>query len=95
MIFSDREIKVHIRPAENPGSVRAYADLRITLSDGELQLIGFAIVEHPGKEPFVGFPQNRGRNRYFPVVTAKGDLREEIIKKILRAYEKQNETERE
>ena len=86
MIFGKREITIHIRFADNPGSVKAYADVRLSFSDGELQLIGFAIIEHPGKDQFVAFPQNRGRNRYFPVVAAKGDLREEIIKEILRAY---------
>src|SRR5258708_37157091 len=34
------------------------------------------------------FPQNRGRNKYFPVVQASGEIEEEIIKSILRAYKK-------
>lgn len=86
MLTLSRTIAVDIRTAENPGSVKAYADVRMTFSDGELQLIGFAIIEHPGKDLYVAFPQNRGRNRYFPVVAANGDLHNEIISEILRAY---------
>jgi DNA-binding cell septation regulator SpoVG len=86
MIFDARKITVEIRFAENPGSVKAYADLTLTFSDGQLQLIGFAIIEHPGKDLYVAFPQNRGRNRYFPVVAAKGDLYEEIVNEVMRAY---------
>lgn len=91
MLLQKRELKVEIRSAENPGSVKAYADLRFTFSDGELQVIGFALIEHPGKDVYVAFPQNRGRERYFPVVAADGDLRNEIIKKILRAYKEAKE----
>jgi|HubBroStandDraft_1064217.scaffolds.fasta_scaffold47908_2 DNA-binding cell septation regulator SpoVG len=86
MLFDKREIAIEIRFAENPGSVKAYADLTLTFSDGQLQLIGFAIIEHPGKDLYVAFPQNRGRNRYFPVVAAKGDLHEEIVNEVMRAY---------
>lgn len=86
-----RKITVDIRIAANSSSVRAYADVTLTFADGEIQLIGFAIIEHPGKDPFVAFPQNRGRNRYFPVVQADGDLRKELISEILRAYEHERE----
>ncbi len=89
MFINTRKIEVTIRPNENPGSVKAYADLKLSFSDGELELIGFAVIEHPGKDLFVAFPQNRGRNRYFPVVAADGDLRNEIIKEILRAYKQE------
>ena len=91
MLILNRQIAVDIRIAENPGSVKAYADIRLSFSDGELQLIGFAIIEHPGKDLYVAFPQNRGRNRYFPVVAADGDLRNEIISEILRAYKDERE----
>lgn len=91
MLIATREITVEIRFAEKTGSVKAYADVRIVFSDGELRLIGFAIIEHPGKGVYVAFPQNRGRERYFPVVEADGDLRKEIIKEILRAFKKEKE----
>ena len=79
-------MEVKIRPANTPGVTKAHADLRILLPNGEIDLIGFAIIEQPGKPAFVGFPQNRGRNKYFPVVQATGEIEEEIIKSILRAY---------
>ena len=79
-------IEVEIRPTGQPGPTKAHADVRLLLPSGEIQLIGFAIVKQPGKKTFVGFPQNRGRNKYFPVVEAKGDIQEEIVKAILRAY---------
>jgi DNA-binding cell septation regulator SpoVG len=91
MLVLNRKIAVDIRIAENPGAVKAHADVRLSFPDGELQLIGFAVIEHPGKDLFVGFPANRGRDRYFPVVAADGDLRNEIINEILRAYEHERE----
>jgi len=91
MLIPRRELGVQIRLAENPGSVKAHADVTLTFSDGELQLIGFAVIEHPGKDLFVGFPANRGRDRYFPVVAADGDLRNEIIGEIVRAYKEERE----
>jgi DNA-binding cell septation regulator SpoVG len=93
MLLNSRKIKVEIRFLENPGSVRAYADVTLTFADGELQLIGCAIVAHPGKSPFVAYPANRGNTRYFPVVTVKGDLHKEIVAEILRTYKKAKERE--
>ncbi len=90
---SEVKFDVRIRPSERPGAVQAYADLRLLLPNGEVEMIGFAIVKQPGKKPFVGFPQNRGRNKYFPVVEAKGEIREEMVKAILRAYRETEERE--
>lgn len=88
MLLLNRNITVNVRMAENPGSVKAHADVTLAFTDGELKLIGFAIIEHPGKDLFVAFPQNRGRSRYFPVVAANGDLRSEIIAGVMHAYKK-------
>lgn len=86
MAFSATKIDVRVRPSERPGAVKAYADVRVLLPDGEIELIGFAIIQQSGKSPFVGFPQNRGRDKYFPVVEAKGKIREELVKAILKAH---------
>ena len=80
------KIEVDIRPTGQSGPTKAHADVRLLLPNGEVTLIGFAIVKQPGKKTFIGFPQNRGRNKYFPVVQAKGDIQEEIVEAILRAY---------
>jgi|GEM_PF-5802757 len=80
------KMEVKIRKSNKPGVTKAHADLQIFLPNGELTLIGFAVIEQPGKKAFVGFPQNRGRNKYFPVVKANGDIEEEITKAILRSY---------
>jgi hypothetical protein len=85
------KIEVEIRLTGQPGPTKAHADVRLILPNGEIQLIGFAIVKQPGKKTFVGFPQNRGRNKYFPVVQATGDIQEEIVKAILRAYTKNDQ----
>ena len=63
-----------------------YADVRLLLPNGELEIIGFAIIQQPDQKPFVGFPQNKGRNRFFPVVEAKGETRERIVEAILQSY---------
>jgi hypothetical protein len=93
-IMSLPRIEVKVRPAENLGVTKAHADLRILLPNGEIHLIGFAIIKQPGKKAFVGFPQNRGRNKYFPVVRAHGEIEEEIVKAILRSF-KDDDEERE
>ena len=85
------KIEVEIRPSGQPGPTKAHADVRLLFSSGGASLIGFAIVKQPGKKTFVGFPQNRGRNKYFPVVGAKGDIQQEIVKAILRAYKKDDQ----
>jgi DNA-binding cell septation regulator SpoVG len=86
MATEESQFEVHIRRSERPGQVKAYADIRLFLPNGEIELIGFAIIEQSGKSPFVAFPQNRGRNKYFPVVEAKGRIREELAKAILNAH---------
>jgi len=80
------KLEATIRKSDKLGVTKAHADLRIVLPNGEIELIGFAVIEQPGKKVFVGFPQNRGRNKYFPVVKATGDIEEEITSTILRAY---------
>jgi hypothetical protein len=84
------KIEVSVRPTRTPGPTKAHADVQLMLSNGEITLIGFAVIAQPGKEPFVGFPQNRGRNKYFPVVQAKGDIHDEIEEAILRAYKNED-----
>ncbi len=85
--LNEPQIAVDIRLATKPGSTRAHADVRLHFPDGELILIGFAIIEKPGKAPWVAFPQNRGQNRYFDVIDAKGRIRDAILKAVLSAYE--------
>lgn len=80
------KLEVTIRKSQKPGITKAHADIRISLPNGVIELIGFAIIEQPGKKAFVGFPQNRGRNKYFPVVKASGDIEGEITKAILLSY---------
>jgi hypothetical protein len=80
------QITVEIRPSAKPGSTKAYADVLLNFPDGELRLIGFGIIEQPGKSPWVGFPENHGQSQYFKVIDAKGRIRDAIIKAILTAY---------
>jgi DNA-binding cell septation regulator SpoVG len=80
------KINVQIRRIPQPGPTKAHADVTLSFSNGVIDLIGFAIIQQPGKKAFVGFPQNRGRNKYFPVVKATGEIEGEIVKTILRAF---------
>ena len=84
--MKDPQITVEIRQSGKPGSTKAYADVLLNFPDGEIRLIGFGIVKQPGKSPWVGFPENRGQSQYFPVVEAKGRIRDAIIRAILTAY---------
>jgi DNA-binding cell septation regulator SpoVG len=84
--MKEPQITVQIRRSGKPGSTKAYADVLLHFPDGEIRLIGFGIVKQPGKSPWVGFPENHGQNKYFPVVEAKGRIRDGIVKAVLAAY---------
>ena len=89
--MSDTEIEVEIRPAVKPGKIKAFADVRLLLPDGEVFLHGFAVIQQDGKSPWVGFPQYPGRNKFFPVVEAKGRIHNAIVKAVLDAYREKDE----
>src|ERR1700720_4340713 len=82
----DTEIEVEIRPAVKNGKVKAFADVRLILSDGELLINGFAVIKPDGKPAWVGFPQFPGRNKFFPVVVANGRIEKAITRAVLDAY---------
>ena len=80
------KIEVMVRPVDKPGSTKAYADVRLLLSDGEILLLGFAVIQSGKKSMWIGFPEIPGRSKYFPVVEAKGQVKKAIIKAIMDAY---------
>jgi DNA-binding cell septation regulator SpoVG len=80
------KIEVTIRPVDKPGSTKAHADVRLLFSDGEMLLLGFAVIQQGNKPLWVGFPEISGRSKYFPVVECKGHIKKAIIKAILDAY---------
>jgi len=93
MSVGNISIEVEIRWATKPGNVKAYADINIELPEGKLRLHGFSIIEQPGRDPWVGFPANRGNipGKFFPIVEADGSLKEEIVKAALEAYRSASE----
>lgn len=86
-------IEVKIRTANRPGVTKAHADVRLLFPNGDLDLIGFAVIKENGKPPWVGFPQNAGRSKFFPVVEASGEIRKGIVQEILNAYEESGANE--
>jgi len=78
-----------LKLTETTGPVKARADVRIELPGGSLELFGFSVIQKDGEPPWVGFPQKQGKipGKYFPVVTAEGEVRKEIIEVILETYE--------
>lgn len=84
------KIEVTIRPVEKAGATKAHADVRLLFSDGEMQLLGFAVIQHGNKPVWVGFPEIPGRTKYFPVIECKGQIKKAIIKAILDAYKEIN-----
>jgi hypothetical protein len=86
--MSTGKILVEIRWPTRPGNVKAYADLKFALPGGELKILGFSIIEQSGKNPWVGFPAKAGNipGKFFPVIEADGNLKEEICKAVLDAY---------
>ena len=80
-------IEVAIRPVDKPGATKAHADVHLLFSDGEMLLLGFAVIQQGKKPLWVGFPEIPGRSKYFPVIEAKGQIKKAIIKAILDAYQ--------
>ena len=89
--MSDTKIEVKIRPATKPGKIKAFADLTLFLTDGELLLHGFAVIQQEGKSPWVGFPQIPGRSKFFPVIETKGRIEKAITKAVLDAFRNNEE----
>jgi hypothetical protein len=87
------KIEVKIRPTNRPGVTKAHADVRLLFPNGDLDLIGFAVIKENGKSPWVGFPQTAGRSKFFPVVEASGEIRKGIVQEILNAYEESDANE--
>jgi len=84
------DISVEIRLSNKPGPVNAYADVRLTTSEGALFLKGYAVIRKNGSPPFVGFPSRPGNTpgKFFAVVDAEGDIRKAIVDAILVAFPK-------
>ena len=85
------KIEVTIRRVDKPGATKAHADVRLLFSDGEMLLLGFAVIQQGKKLLWVGFPEFPGRTKYFPVIEAKGQIKKAIIKAILDTYNKEIE----
>ncbi len=83
-----KDIIVVIHLATKPGALKAFADLKLSLANGELILHGFSVIQQEGKSAWVGFPQKAGNTpgRYFPITEADGELRGEIATAVLDAY---------
>ena len=83
-------IKVtQITPAKGGTSARAYADVRLETDIGELTIYGFCIFEKEGGGRWVNFPhrhRNHGRDQWYPMAEATGNLRQLIIAAIIDAY---------
>ena len=85
-------IEVDIRTTDKSGQTKAHADVRLSFPNGEISLIGFAVIVQGSKSPWVGFPQNAGKSKYFPVVEASGKIRKALVKAILDAYHDSEES---
>jgi hypothetical protein len=86
----DTRLEVEIRDVTKPGKIEAFADVRFLLSDGELLIRGFAVIRQEGKSPWVGFPEIPGRNKFFPIIEAKGRIERAITKAVLDAFRESN-----
>ena len=86
--MSSNGLRIEIRPTAKLGPVKAYADVRMELPDGEITIFGFSIIQKDGKPCFVGFPSKPGtiQGKYFPSFEAEGRIREIICKAVLEAY---------
>jgi DNA-binding cell septation regulator SpoVG len=87
----DTKIKVEIRPATKPGKIKAFADVQFSLSDGEILVRGFAVIQQEGGHPWIGFPELPGRNKFFPIIEANGRIEKAIINAILDAFRESQE----
>jgi DNA-binding cell septation regulator SpoVG len=85
-----KDIAVIIERTNRPGSLKAFAIVKVAFPNGEIKMHGFSVIEQPGKPAWVGFPSKKGnvQGKYFPVTEADGELRIEISAAVLDAYKK-------
>ena len=86
--MSANRVSVEIRPASKPGSVKAYADVTVELTDGTIEIFGCAVVQKEGKQPFVGMPSRAGTSigKYFPIVKLSGLIHQRLVSAVLEKF---------
>jgi hypothetical protein len=77
-------VTVDLRLAQKPdGKLKAFADVVISLEDGEISIFGFSVIGDPCK---VVPPARMGNQRWFDVVVISGKLKPLIYTLIAQAY---------
>lgn len=88
---SNPKIDITLRAVSKASSIKAYADVHIQFTDSTLEIFGLSVVKHdPEKPAWVSFPQRAGKNgnKYFPIVSVSGALREKICAAVLNEFER-------
>jgi len=80
------DVAVELRLARKAdGKVKAFADVVISLEDGEISIFGFSVIGDPSK---VVPPARMGNQRWFDVVVISGKLKALIYTLVAQAYRK-------
>jgi hypothetical protein len=83
-------VVVEIRFTDGSRPTKAHADVRLDLPGGSITVRGMAVIVMDGKAPWVAFPKRPGNTpgKYFPVITADGEINTAITEAVLTAYHK-------
>lgn len=91
----ENNIIVEIRLFKNSGNLKAFADMILPNPLGDITIRGFRVVQKPGSEPWVAFPQTsflkNGNVQYVPLLEMSRRLRSQIQELILEEYRKHAE----
>lgn len=86
------EMLIQVRKVENAKSLKALADLTISLSEGEFTIRRIRVIHQDGKSPWIAFPQEssykNGEQQYYQICEISRKLKKVIEDKILEEYGK-------
>jgi DNA-binding cell septation regulator SpoVG len=86
-----KDILVQVRRVEFGKSIKATADLTLTLEGGEITIRGLRVIHQEGKYPWVAFPTNSykdssGQMKNFNWLEMSRKLKQEIADEVLTQY---------
>jgi len=86
------KISIDIRRTDFSNSIKANADVTLTLEEGDLTIKGFRVIHQEGKSPWVALPSNcykdkAGEFKNFKNIEMPRRLNEHISKAILEQYQ--------
>lgn len=84
-------IEIDLVRLEAKPPLRALADVRLLLSEGELRIRRCAVFERDGQPPWASLPRiafsKNGKKQYVPVLDLPHGLKKQVLEALLKQYQ--------